>query len=229
MRSGEAEEFVRCRNVKAWTEGYGGLIGKLRPNETYVDYDFLLPVDNDFLFRPGDYEVRAGFNSPYSPQLGEVSSTVLPISIKMRDSQELVELIRSTHEVWRTVAVDPYRDLTALVTAEKSEVIESLESQLSRSYLRTTLIWTRMIREYDSAQPCAQQQKLSIENLRRVVDPVTADVIAIKLASRLETHKQWKLALTELAKIDGRNARIESNRRSCEYYLEQEGKAVDRK
>ena len=79
-----------------------------------------------------------------------------------------------------------------------------------------------MILEYDPAMPGAQEQLTAIENVRKVLDPVTADVVSLRLAARFITHKQWELALSEFDKVDADNLAITSDRIYCRHYLEQE-------
>jgi len=101
-----------------------------------------------------------------------------------------------------------------------AEALRQLEKALEPSVLRTSVVWSRMIREYRPDAKCAEEKLAGIENLRGTLDPVTAEVVSLCLASRLFFFQQWEPALAVLERFQERNGLIESLRLECRSQLE---------
>ncbi|MEO8496459.1 MAG: hypothetical protein ABI614_15430 [Planctomycetota bacterium] len=182
-------------------------------NSRYSAFDVLLPSENPALQEPGSYQLRVRVAQASDKEGTDVRyyhSLPVELMVQPRDQGE-VKLI---HAMRREIDFGVSTQFSNSGTLAK-ELYELEISLKGPSVLKTSIVWSRMIREYDPASTCANEQLVALQNVRLIVDPVTSEVISLCLASRLRHYGQWQGVLEVLHSVEERNVIVENIRAEC--------------
>lgn len=233
VRPGGEEKYNRTWSKRSGSELYPGPM-QLEPGESGFGVDVMLTerkrernpwMSNPWLSKPGVYSLRAAFRFIPPERRRDTKELYLernliysePILVRVHDRPaKEKELIASrTKELrWGVSAIKGGR------TQMFSKELAGLEANLGPSVMRTTLVWSRMIRDYDPMAPCAVETRAAIEKLRLTVDPATAEVMTICLASRLQFTKSPEDAIAVLEAFEDRNTFVRGIRSRSRAYIE---------
>jgi hypothetical protein len=194
----------------------------LEPQASLFAIDVLLAEINPFLLEPDRYELRAEVTDPKRVNLAQplAFSEPLLLTVVPRAEAELKLISRYRQEIRYGVSA------THCGTLERTaEDLRRLEDQLGPSVLKTTLVWSRMVNDYDPNAPMAAARLEAMQNVRLIVSPVTADAIGLCLASRLVAIKQPEAALKALKTIKGFNLHAEGLRSDSQSRIDRREKA----
>lgn len=221
VRSHDMPEFARCN---AYTQGddVGTPRMALAPHSDYCAYDYLVAEyysdrpyrSNPFLLTQGRYELRGAFRIA-----GEAGAPIYSDIVEVRIIDRPVEELARIRLANKSLRFGTVNAVDSTISHKYDAELKDLEDNLTASYLRTTLVWQRMLGLCDPTAPEFSLRVEALEGIERIVDPVTSEAIAISLSWQLMSHEEWALALESLENIDELSLAVLIIRLECEARL----------
>jgi len=200
VRSPKSEGFQGVFAVGQGELGFGSLDLPLVPLGKQFSSEALLRHKRDsFIFsESGVYSIRATV-SPAVPEIAPSNTIEITVNVRKRDDDE--------SRLKALECLNSGLGYRGLGTQQNSEALADLAQELDDSQLKETLRWMSLIAEIREMPDGMKRARIAadLEKLRLSRHPVVRDWISLTLAGEYIKLKEFKLAKSELAKIDDRN------------------------